>query len=204
MNQDNQRWLAKQLPELLAEKVINAETVDRLSKYFALDDVQQSESGLSRMTIILAAIGGLLIGGGIIMLFAHNWDSLSRPIRTFLAIAPLIVSQIFALMALYPKQRGAAWREASAAPTKHMRVDSLIWFRSGSAGGISIRASKAFTKRSMTLGCLRLRLSRRGLCCTRGTSTAQSIMASTKKSCRVRAPRPLTDKTSASSPVTAQ
>ncbi len=115
MSKENRQWLAKQLPELLAEKIINQDVLERISQHFALAELPQEESGLSRMTIILAAIGGLLIGGGIIMLFAHNWDNLSRTIRTWLALGPLVLSQVFVLMALFPKERGRAWREASAA-----------------------------------------------------------------------------------------
>ncbi|MFT6406643.1 MAG: putative membrane protein [Arenicella sp.] len=115
MSQGHRQWLASELPELLSKGVLNQRAASSLGEYFNLDTLADEPQGLSKMTIILAAVGGLLIGGGIIMIFAHNWDQMSRVSRMLLALSPLIISQILALLALFPKPRGAAWREATAA-----------------------------------------------------------------------------------------
>jgi len=81
-------------------------------QYYAMDRFSDQQS-MSLFTIILATIGGLLIGGGVILIFAYNWDNIDRPMRTVLAFTPLIIAQILTVMALYPQKRGTAWREVS-------------------------------------------------------------------------------------------
>ena len=115
MSQGHRQWLANQLPELISKGILNQDHANKLSEYFSLEEISSSPEGLSKMTIILAAVGGLLIGSGIIMIFAHNWDQIGRSTRTILALLPLAISQVFAVLALFPKQRGIAWREATAA-----------------------------------------------------------------------------------------
>ena len=120
MSTEQRKWLARQLPELLKQQVLDAATVERLSAHYSLDNL--STSNFSKATILLAAIGGLLIGGGVIMLLAHNWDYFSRFSKVLIGLLPLIVAQILCLMALLPElfpqrflqQRGVAWRESSA------------------------------------------------------------------------------------------
>ena len=115
MSNGHRQWLAGELPGLLANGVLNEDSSENLRKHFKLDELAAEPRSASKMTLILAALGGLLIGGGIIMIFAHNWDQIARSTRMGLALLPLIIAQIFALMALFPKQRGIAWREATAA-----------------------------------------------------------------------------------------
>jgi len=115
VSQSNKQWLLKQLPELRSKEILDEDAIDRLREYYGLNGLPVVQNGLSKMTMILSAIGGLLVGGGIIMMFAHNWDNFGRNTRVLLALLPLIASQIFVFLALFPKQRGTAWREASAA-----------------------------------------------------------------------------------------
>jgi uncharacterized membrane protein len=115
MSQGHRQWLAGELPELLSKGVLNQDASESLTRHYSLDDLAVKHEGLSKMTIILAAVGGLLIGGGIIMIFAHNWDQMGRGARMLLALLPLVISQVLAVLALFPKERGTAWREATAA-----------------------------------------------------------------------------------------
>lgn len=115
MSNKHREWFAGELPKLLSDGVLNKETSESLKKYYRLESLDAKSQGISKMTIILAAIGGLLIGGGIIMIFAHNWDQIGRSARMLLALLPLVAAQVFAVLALFPKERGVAWREATAA-----------------------------------------------------------------------------------------
>lgn len=115
MSNKHHQWLASELPKLLSDGVLSKEASESLKKYYRIESLDAQPQGLSKMTIILAAIGGLLIGGGTIMIFAHNWDQMGRSARMLLALLPLITAQVFALLALFPKERGVAWREATAA-----------------------------------------------------------------------------------------
>ena len=64
--------------------------------------------------ILSAILGSLLVGAGVVLLVAHNWDFLSRPIRCAIGFAPLILSQALAIFVLLRRNGSAAWREAAA------------------------------------------------------------------------------------------
>jgi uncharacterized membrane protein len=86
----------------------------------AADALRQHYSGVPpgeprRIGFILSAIlGSLLVGAGVVLLVAHNWDFLSRPIRCAIAVAPLILSQALAIFVLLLRNGSAAWRETAA------------------------------------------------------------------------------------------
>jgi len=112
MSKKHIQWLQSELPKLTEQDVISAEVSNKLKQHYAMNDLSARQS-LSLFTIILATIGSLLIGGGIILIFAYNWENIDRPMRTVLAFTPLVIAQILTVMALYPKKRGTAWREVS-------------------------------------------------------------------------------------------
>ena len=85
MNNMAIRWLYKELPDLVAKGILTREGADRLQGYYG------EVKSISRATItliILGTVGALLIGMGIILLFAHNWEQLSRFMRAILSLAP--------------------------------------------------------------------------------------------------------------------
>lgn len=62
-------------------------------------------------------VGALLVGLGIILIFAHNWDNLSKPIKTAISFIPLLLAQIFAGWALFlndNSERAPLYRQISA------------------------------------------------------------------------------------------
>ncbi len=113
MSSKNIRWLYVQLNELVEKGVIDDATSKQLSEHYDMDSVVADKS-ISIMTVILSAIGGLLVGGGVILIFAHNWENIGRPMRAVLAFLPLLLSQILCSMALLPKPRSQAWKETAA------------------------------------------------------------------------------------------
>lgn len=112
MSKKHIQWLKDELPKLTEQEVISAKTSQKLQQHYVMDGLS-SEQSLSLFTIILATIGGLLIGGGIILIFAYNWENIDRPMRTVLAFTPLVIAQVLMVMGLYPRKRGTAWREVS-------------------------------------------------------------------------------------------
>lgn len=56
-----------------------------------------------------------MIGLGIILLVAHNWDEFSRTTKTFFAFLPLITGQVICGYVLVKKQDNIAWKESSTA-----------------------------------------------------------------------------------------
>lgn len=66
------------------------------------------------LLILFAIIGSLLIGAGIILVFATNWWSLPIALRVTLAFLPLLLAQGVCLYTLKYKSSSAPFREGSA------------------------------------------------------------------------------------------
>jgi Predicted membrane protein (DUF2157) len=105
------RWLLAELPELVANGLLSQETADALRQHYS----SQPPETPRRIGFILSTIlGSLLIGGGIILLVAHNWDFLSRPVRCAIAFTPLLLSQALGVFVLLRRKESAPWREGGA------------------------------------------------------------------------------------------
>ena len=102
--------IIRELDKLLQEGVVDQATADRIREYYRSSDSQ----GSSRIFTIFGIIGALLIGLGIILIVAHNWDNLSRPTKLVFSFLPTIASQILCFYVFRKRLDIAAWREASA------------------------------------------------------------------------------------------
>jgi uncharacterized membrane protein len=105
------RWLLRELPKLEAEGVLDAPAAERLRAHYA-----EQTSGLGRRLVvaIFAVFGALLIGGGIILLLAHNWEAFGRGTRATIALAPLLATQVLVGWIVLKRFQSTAWREGSA------------------------------------------------------------------------------------------
>jgi uncharacterized membrane protein len=101
----------KDLDELLKANIIDEATATKISNYFEL----QKSGSTGRLHIVLAILGSLLAGLGIILFVAHNWDNLNRIVKTGLSFLPLLIGQSLCAYVLLKKRGIAAWRESSAA-----------------------------------------------------------------------------------------
>jgi hypothetical protein len=100
-------WLRGEIEIWVREGLVTRATADALlARYSKLPG-----SGRSSLRVGLAALGALLVGGGIILLLAHNWADLSRPTRTAIALAPLVIAQGLALFWVWRGRDETAWRE---------------------------------------------------------------------------------------------
>ncbi|MDF7824675.1 DUF2157 domain-containing protein [Pontiellaceae bacterium B12227] len=106
--QKNMLWLKKELPVLEAEGLLTPASRHDIERYYA----EKTESGLHWAIVVFAVFGSLLIGSGIILLFAHNWDELTRPTRAVLSFLPVIIGAILSILALV-KNGGTALRESA-------------------------------------------------------------------------------------------
>ncbi len=98
------------LPQLVGEGLISAEQAERIRARYATDAAQSG----NRMLLVFAILGSLLVGMGIILIVAHNWDDLPHMARTALAFAPVLLGQGLVWYALQHKAGVASWREGSA------------------------------------------------------------------------------------------
>ena len=103
------RWLHGQLPELVAAGAISSENARAIERHY------ESVSTRSNFGfVILATVGAALVGAGIILLIAHNWDDLSRATRTVIAFLPLLIAQALVIFVLIKRNESRPWREAVA------------------------------------------------------------------------------------------
>lgn len=103
--------LRQDITELLSEGVIDERTASDIHRYFASKTGSRKEE---RLYSVFGIIGSLLVGLGIILIVAHNWDNLGRSIRTFFAFLPLLIGQVAVGYTLARQKESTAWREGSA------------------------------------------------------------------------------------------
>lgn len=104
------QWLLNELSAWEREGLVDAATGERLRERY------KSGRGGARGAAVaaFAILGALLLGGGVILLLAHNWSDLSRTVRTALAVAPLAICAALALAGAARGAGGTAWRESVA------------------------------------------------------------------------------------------
>lgn len=107
----HRRWLRSQLPVLVEEGVLPEEEAERLRARYPADE---DGAGRRIVVVLFGVLGALFIGGGVILLLAHNWEALTRPVRAVLSLAPLAGS-VAAAAWVVGAGRTAAWREGIAA-----------------------------------------------------------------------------------------
>ncbi len=98
------------LPELMEQGILTGETAEKIKAYYKTKEQEQPQ----RMNIVFGIIGGVLVGLGIILIVAHNWDELSRPVKIIFSFLPLITSQLFCGYSLLKKRDNKTWIESSA------------------------------------------------------------------------------------------
>lgn len=102
--------LKKDLHELLAHQVIDQPTANRIVHFY-----QQKETTTpNRQMVIFGVLGAILVGSGIILIIAHNWDTFPRFAKTAFAFLPLLIGQALCGISLW-RGLGTTWRESSAA-----------------------------------------------------------------------------------------
>jgi uncharacterized membrane protein len=111
MSQKSIKWLCQELPELVAKGILTQEAADRLRQYYS---EIKSASKRSVALIICGVVGALLIGLGIILLLAHNWEQFSRLTRAILSFTPLVIGQALALWVLWKRPESNTFKEGTA------------------------------------------------------------------------------------------
>lgn len=102
--------IEKEIPELLEAGIISPETAGKMYEYYS----QKRGNTGSRLFLAFGIVGALLVGLGIILIIAHNWDQLPRAVKTSFAFLPLILGQLLCTYVLIKKNNSKTWRESSA------------------------------------------------------------------------------------------
>jgi uncharacterized membrane protein len=104
-------WLHEELPGLVADSTVPAEVAERLRRRYG---PVPAGGGKRWAVLIFGILGAALIGAGVILLVAHNWDDLGRPVRTTLAFAPLVLAIALGGWVLARRRDSATWCEGAA------------------------------------------------------------------------------------------
>jgi uncharacterized membrane protein len=103
--------ILKDLEELVENQIISKNTAQDIQAYYQ----SKKTSPQKRLFIVFGILGAILIGLGINLIIAHNWDDFSRPVKAFFAFLPLVLGQLACLYVILKKYESTAWREGSSA-----------------------------------------------------------------------------------------
>lgn len=98
------------LDELIDQQILDEATAASIEEFYE----EKYKGKPKTLLLIFAVVGALLIGFGILLIIAHNWDQLPKTIKTSLAFLPLLISQGLVLYALLKKSDNYIWREVTA------------------------------------------------------------------------------------------
>jgi uncharacterized membrane protein len=111
MSENHVPWLLEELPTLVSKGVLPTEAAQRVRQYYG--ESTSGARGRNRAVVLFSVLGAALVGSGVILLLAHNWEQLSRAMRTVLSFAPLVCAQAVAGWVLWPRRASTAWREGA-------------------------------------------------------------------------------------------
>jgi len=100
--------LIKELPELVSNKVISVAVSEKIAEYYA----RKTDQSPNKLMVIFGVLGSILIGLGIILMVAHNWDDMAKSIKTMFAFIPLLIGQLAVGYSII-KKKSAVWKESS-------------------------------------------------------------------------------------------
>ncbi len=122
------------LDDCKKEQIIDESTVDKMYAHFLVRRNQNLEnkhletpppSNNNALIITIGVIGVLLIGFGIIYLFAHNWDHFSRSTKTLLSFIPVIISIGANIFTVTKRKDSVVWQESTAI-SSFLAVGSML------------------------------------------------------------------------------
>ncbi len=108
-NNKHRHWLFEQLPILVKRGLISREQASDIRSYYG-----EVRPGTNLAMVVVAILGVLLVGGGIILIVAYNWDQLSRFWRTVISFAPLVLGQLIYIYAFFRRPNEPAWQEGAS------------------------------------------------------------------------------------------
>lgn len=100
--------LRKELPELVENGVISKDIAIKIEDYYK----SKSSDDPNRLFTVFGVLGSVLVGLGIILILAHNWDVFPKMIKTLFAFIPLLMGQTLAGFSIL-KKKSRTWKEAS-------------------------------------------------------------------------------------------
>ncbi len=98
----------KELPELVENNIISNEVSEKIQHYYS----EKKNTSSNKLFVVFGVLGATLIGMGILLILAHNWDNFPRLVKTIIAFVPLLIGQIVTGFTIL-KEKNLVWRETS-------------------------------------------------------------------------------------------
>ncbi len=105
MNGSEHRRLMDEIGIWLQEGLISGEQAARLRERYPVP------ASKNWALVVTSVFGSLLVGLGIILLLAHNWDDLTRPVRAGLAYLPVLAALGLCAWYVFSDRSSTGWRE---------------------------------------------------------------------------------------------
>ncbi len=111
MSRQGPDWLLGELPDLVSRGIVSQNAADRLCAHYG---VGGRDAGRQLGLTVTAVFGSALIGLGIILVLAYNWQELSRTLRAGISFSILLGAQAAAGWVLLRSVPSRPWREGTA------------------------------------------------------------------------------------------
>lgn len=102
----NVEYMRREIDVWRTEGLVTAELSERL-----LGRYEKGARRFSWGVVFLSAFAALLVGLGVISIFAANWEEMGRATRAFVSLVPIVICAIFAVLAERKGWESAAIRE---------------------------------------------------------------------------------------------
>ncbi len=109
--QKHEEWLLERLPEWEKDGLVDGTAAKRLRERYEKAAKPVASRGNLAMYVI-SALGALLVGLGVIALFAANWAAMSRNVRAGVSVLPLTICTVLALLGFARNWKARAFWEA--------------------------------------------------------------------------------------------
>lgn len=111
MSRKGPDWLLGELPDLVSRGILTPDAADRLRSHY--QDAGRPAARQLGLTVT-AVFGSALIGLGIILVLAYNWEDLSRTLRAVISFSILLIAQGAAGWVVFRSVPSRSWREGTA------------------------------------------------------------------------------------------
>ncbi|MBD3652956.1 DUF2157 domain-containing protein [Kangiella sp.] len=111
LTKKQKHWLEDESGAWVEQGIIEPQQQARILGQYSTSHAENFYSSWS--SLLLISLGAILIGGGVILLIAHNWEYFGKGTRTVLSILPLILAQALAWYSARYKPQVAGLREAA-------------------------------------------------------------------------------------------
>jgi uncharacterized membrane protein len=103
------KQILKELSDLVNANVITEETAERIKSYYA----GQLSHSTNRLFVVFGILGALLVGMGLVLIIAHNWDVLPKVVKLAIGLLPLLIGQVIVGVLVLKRSENRTFREGT-------------------------------------------------------------------------------------------